>query len=449
MKWWQVSCIGLISLAVAGCRVPRSAVSALEQENRQLEDRLYQLSDLLRQCRRENQRLRRELGLGRETTDQFMELEPGPLPDLTDTPVQQLPKGETGTVSPPVVEGVPPVTSLPAEERLELPLAPPGPDLRPVPDTKHSPGEMPPASDGGETDRSGLQAPSSEQQRPPTSQASPADRQPAADVAPGASSARESTGAELPRPQAASVQLVDNKQVAAITLNDLVLGGYDEDGRPGDDGIVLLVEPRNAAGRIVPAAAPISVVVLDPALSGQKARLARWDLAAEAVAAAYRRMPMAEGIYLQLPWPGAMPVHSRLHLFVRYTTDDRRHVETDREITVEPVGSSRPTQSQSGRIGPAGDVSLASANTSTRQVVTASSRSGPAAGSPVPTLQRHTNARGQSSGRGTVSRGEATDGCPPGAVQVSSSSSDVRSERSGSVGRPWAVRPRPVWSPYR
>ena len=123
-----------------------------------------------------------------------------------------------------------------------------------------------------------------------------------------------------------------------ITLNRLSVGGWDADGRAGDDGIFLLIEPRDAEGQMIAAAGPISVVLLDRGLPGEAARVARWDLTAHQAAAYFRRMPAGDGIYLELPWPSAPPVHSHLHLFVRFTTRDGRNLEANRELDITLAG---------------------------------------------------------------------------------------------------------------
>jgi hypothetical protein len=130
----------------------------------------------------------------------------------------------------------------------------------------------------------------------------------------------------------------DSAAVARITLNPTLTGGFDLGDPPGDDGLAVVVEPRDARGKLVPAAGPISVALVDPALAGSAARVAQWDLTAGQIAGLYRRIPEGEGFFLRLAWPSARPVHSRLHLFVRYTTRDRRQLEARRELDVALPG---------------------------------------------------------------------------------------------------------------
>ncbi len=50
---------------------------------------------------------------------------------------------------------------------------------------------------------------------------------------------------------------------------------------------MLAAAPVDVEGRLVPAAGALSIVVLDAAISGESARVARWDVAAEQVARSF------------------------------------------------------------------------------------------------------------------------------------------------------------------
>jgi hypothetical protein len=91
-----------------------------------------------------------------------------------------------------------------------------------------------------------------------------------------------------------------------------------------------LVVPRDRRGASLQAASPISVVVIDPALSGPAARVARWDFTAQQVAGARASSESGDGFRLRLRWPGAQgPAHKELHMFVRYETADGRKLNAE------------------------------------------------------------------------------------------------------------------------
>lgn len=132
-----------------------------------------------------------------------------------------------------------------------------------------------------------------------------------------------------------SPQPLDMK-VAAIHLNARRTGGIELDGMPGDDGIAVLIEPRNTQGQFVARPAALSLVLLDPLKRDDEARFARWDFDRETAQRMLKPDGLDRGLYVRVPWPEIPPAVDRLHLFVRYTTDDERTVEADREIVIRP-----------------------------------------------------------------------------------------------------------------
>ena len=99
----------------------------------------------------------------------------------------------------------------------------------------------------------------------------------------------------------------------------------------------MVIEPRDARGRLLDAPADIQVVALDPALTGQEARVARWDVTAAEASARLGDGP-DRGIHLNLPWPDRPPAHNKLHLFVRYLTSDGRKLQADGLVEVALPG---------------------------------------------------------------------------------------------------------------
>jgi hypothetical protein len=141
-----------------------------------------------------------------------------------------------------------------------------------------------------------------------------------------------------PKPKPTSPPEPVDPRVTHVFLNPTLTGGSDFDQRPGDDGLSILIEPRNGKEQFVPQAGAVSVAVIDPAQSGEAARIARWDFEASAMLQKLQQAGAADGIHLQLPWPAARPEHSRLRLFVRYETADGRKLQTDRDIHIALPG---------------------------------------------------------------------------------------------------------------
>lgn len=132
----------------------------------------------------------------------------------------------------------------------------------------------------------------------------------------------------------------DDPRITHLFLDPARTGGSDFDAQPGDDGIAVVLEPRNEADDFVPLSGPLSIVALDYARrdEGDAARVARWDLDAKQVNQALRNNGQERGIQLRLRWPQQPPQNSRLLLAVRFTTADGRQLEARRDIFVSPPG---------------------------------------------------------------------------------------------------------------
>jgi hypothetical protein len=127
-----------------------------------------------------------------------------------------------------------------------------------------------------------------------------------------------------------------DSRVTHVHINQDLTGLRDWDGKAGEDGLLILLEPRNQQDKYVPLAGPVSVVVLDPAEPGERKRVARWDLDALEVHRQMRVADSSRGIPLQLPWPENLPKNPHVQLYVRYVTADGRKLEDAVEISLPP-----------------------------------------------------------------------------------------------------------------
>lgn len=143
------------------------------------------------------------------------------------------------------------------------------------------------------------------------------------------------------KPDAIPARPADAK-VTHVFLNPLLTGGADFDGQPGDEGLTVVLEPRNGQDEYVPQAGPVSVVVLDPTRQGDAARVARWDFDLSQARQMLATASPARGLKLELPWPAAPPANTHLKVFVRYETADGRKLQSDREIHLTPAGEMNP-----------------------------------------------------------------------------------------------------------
>lgn len=279
-RLWRLGVLLLLLGGWAGCR-NQVRYELLERDLRFHEDEIYHLEDELSStqarldaARRENAALRRELAEQGET-------------------------GSSGSGAGSFEPSGPPAVDLGTESPGPSPLEPQAPpyDGPPVIDP------LPPEDAGGEP--------------PPF-------------VPPGGASSLD-----LDRLFQREPEEISDYQVRQVTLNQLLTGGHNTDGRLGDEGLLVVLEPRNEAGQVLNVPGDLSLVLLDPAQRGEAARVARWDYSADEVADRFATNVFGPGVRLELPWPGPPPGSSDLRLFARFTTADGQKFEVERTVHVE------------------------------------------------------------------------------------------------------------------
>lgn len=107
---------------------------------------------------------------------------------------------------------------------------------------------------------------------------------------------------------------------------------FDED--PDDDGLILVLQPLNTAGEMVPVAADLFVGVLDPSRPEGDQWISRRKYTAGEVQAKIKPIGAQQGIHLTLPWIGPDPEADRVVVFVYYTFPDDRTVVGEKTIFV-------------------------------------------------------------------------------------------------------------------
>ncbi|MBX9787617.1 MAG: hypothetical protein K2Y37_01755 [Pirellulales bacterium] len=329
-RWW------LLALLVAtGCAHRAHNTELLEVELRHLEDQIYCMEDEVAEAHRrydtlceENEQLREQIERSGQTVEPTRRppLFPGLAPRSEATPSYEAPRYDS-TSSEPALDTAPP---------FEAP-----PQIQP-PSANTPEGESPslPPTNAAPSDETSPIGPPATQPLESTVPGGSADATapPAADglTEPVAVAPTEVGPGEPIEPRALPGSAPGDPTITAVTLNQAETHGLDADGQPGHEAIAVLIEPRNTAGEIVPAPAEISIVVLDPALLGQAARIARWDFSPDEAQDHVHPDGAAIGLHFDLAWPDRAPSNKNLMLFVRYTLANREQFVVDQPIEIDP-----------------------------------------------------------------------------------------------------------------
>jgi hypothetical protein len=142
-----------------------------------------------------------------------------------------------------------------------------------------------------------------------------------------------------------AAKLNTDSALAADPVAEIVLGWQTgptyANRSAGGDALQVVVEPRDADGHTVTAAAgALQVSVLEIAPGGRKTRLCSWDITAEQLRRSWKKGLMSTGYYLVLPWKNR-PASDRVRVVVDLTTSDGRILEADKDITLRSLAPSK------------------------------------------------------------------------------------------------------------
>lgn len=112
-------------------------------------------------------------------------------------------------------------------------------------------------------------------------------------------------------------------------------GGVDEDGAPGDEGLMVVIVPRDEDGSAVkvPGRALVAAWEITPA--GLKNPIGSWDISSDALRRTWKSGFISTGYFVALPWQ-TLPSTDRVRVAVRLVASDGRAYEADRDVNVRP-----------------------------------------------------------------------------------------------------------------
>lgn len=118
-------------------------------------------------------------------------------------------------------------------------------------------------------------------------------------------------------------------------------GGADEDGAPGDEGMVLVIVPKDEDGAAVKVPGRAVVAAWEVSPAGIKTPIGSWDVPADKLRRTWKSGLISTGYFVALPWQ-TLPTSDRVRVAVRLVTSDGRAYEADRDITVKPPSMAIP-----------------------------------------------------------------------------------------------------------
>ncbi len=124
---------------------------------------------------------------------------------------------------------------------------------------------------------------------------------------------------------------------APVDVKDIQIGrgtgGIDEGRGPGDEGIQVIIVPRDGDGSAVKAPGSARVTAIQVSPEGLKTPLSTWEVSAPYLRRNWKTGLLSSGYYVALPWQ-IMPMSEKLRIVVQFQTPDGAMFESERDIQV-------------------------------------------------------------------------------------------------------------------
>jgi hypothetical protein len=130
------------------------------------------------------------------------------------------------------------------------------------------------------------------------------------------------------------------------SIKDLQLGrgtgGLDDDCRPGDEGIMVVVVPRDVDTSPVKVPGTLKVAAYEITTEGLKLPLASWDVPPTELRRSWRTGLLSSGYHISLPFQQRTPTHEKLRIVATFLPLEGGIFEAERDVTIRPGYVSRP-----------------------------------------------------------------------------------------------------------
>ena len=121
-------------------------------------------------------------------------------------------------------------------------------------------------------------------------------------------------------------------KVIEIAFHPTLCRGQCLDSKDRNDGLYLVLQPRNASGEVIDLPASLTIVALDPNRPDDQSKIGRWTLTKEEIDAQLEPVGIGHGFHISLPWQEAKPSGDAVQVHIRYEMQDGRRLVNERRI---------------------------------------------------------------------------------------------------------------------
>lgn len=141
------------------------------------------------------------------------------------------------------------------------------------------------------------------------------------------------------------VQLIDSesiedRRVVGIDFHPTLCRGINLDNQPGDDGLYLVITPKNQAGQIINDEGKLTIVA-EEIIDDKPVRISAWEIDSDEMKEYLEPIGASQGYHLRLPWQTSGPTGRTVQVFVKCEFEDGRKPVNRKELSLSK-SSNRP-----------------------------------------------------------------------------------------------------------
>lgn len=152
------------------------------------------------------------------------------------------------------------------------------------------------------------------------------------------------TSANLPPSKSSSKSTDRSKpidpKVRQIDWHPTLCRAQNTDGKPGDDGLYLVLVPRNSAGGFVPSTGALTLVVEETLADGSVARIGRYEYSPQELKEHLEPVGTSAGLHLPIRWSDQSPSGSSVDVYAKFTLEDGTTMVNRRSIPLRKLAAS-------------------------------------------------------------------------------------------------------------
>ena len=123
-----------------------------------------------------------------------------------------------------------------------------------------------------------------------------------------------------------------------LSINSWLTGGRNTDRHPGDDELVVMIQPRDGDGEPVKLPGTLQLRLTDPAAPEDSGPIGTWRFSPEECRSHWLASMLSRGFLFKLPWQ-TPPTRKRLLLHARFDTTDGRRFDAATLVHITPPGN--------------------------------------------------------------------------------------------------------------